>query len=213
MITRRAVWRSGRLFLRTVSKAALTTIPFRLNGLEGQVTVEYGVNEDPIRWGYGLLGLSFPPETAQGFPVVQASVSYPGEGYAAHMGWIQVVRYRVHDKEEETTIFDVPPQLIETDSPYMSFGVRPTMFDAPSITDREVTWGAETFLVHTPDALMTRVIHAVCGFKWGYLVHGGEVRLDPLIVAAETDWQRNLADLQGRYPTWTFGSSWSGKAR
>jgi hypothetical protein len=195
-----------------VSEPTLT-ISFRLNSLDGRVRVEYGVNEDPMRWGYGLLGLSFPPEVARGFPVVQASVSYPAEGYAAHMGWIQVVRYRVHETGEETTVVDVPPQLRETDNPYMAYGVRPTMFDAPSITDREVTWGADSFLVHTPDALMTRVIHGICGFKWGFLVHGGEVQPDPLEIAVEGDWQRNMADLRARYPTWTFGSSWSDEAR
>jgi hypothetical protein len=204
---------AARLFLRTVSTAVPTTIPFRLNGLEGLVTVEYGVNDDPIGWGYGLLGLAYPPDKAKGFPVVQASIDYPGEGYAAHMGWIQVVRYRVHEAGEETTVFDVPPQLSETDCPYMAFGVRPTMFDAPSTTDLEVTSGAECFLVHSPDALMTRVIHAICGFKWGYLVHGGEVRPYPLKIAVEADWQRNVGDLQGRYPTWTFGNSWSGEDR
>jgi hypothetical protein len=69
------------------------------------------------------------------------------------MGWIQVVQYRVHETGEETTVFDVPPQLSETDSPYLVFGIRPTMFDAPSTTDRDVTSGADCFLVHTPDGL------------------------------------------------------------
>jgi hypothetical protein len=44
-----------------------TTIPFRLRGVEGQVTVQYGVNEDPVRWGYTVLDLEwFRPELVRG---------------------------------------------------------------------------------------------------------------------------------------------------
>jgi hypothetical protein len=189
--------------------ATITSIPFRLNDLDGEVAVEYGVNEDPMRWGYGLLGLAYPTEVARGFPVVQATVSYPGEGYGAYMGWLQIVRYRVGGRGEEILVFDVAPQLSEADTPYLSYGLRPAMFDAPSITDPDVTWKADSFLVHTPDALMTRVIHGLCGFTWGYAVAHGKVRPDPLTITTEMEWQRNLVDLGSRYPTWSFGSSWS----
>ena len=187
---------------------AVTTIPFRLRGAEGLVTVHYGANEDPVRWGYPVLQLDwFRPELVRGFPVMQASVGHPAEGYAADMGWLQVVRYRVRDpgEEETVTVFDTPPQLAETETPYAAFGIRPTFFDAPSIEGlREVSWGADTFLVYSPDAVLSRVLRPICGFKWGYQLQGGVVFLDPLSVAEAGDWERNLPDLRQRFSSWTF---------
>lgn len=74
---------------------------------------------------------------ALGFRVVQASVAYEGEGYAAVMGWVQVVRYRLEDANEHVIVFDVAAQMTDTEVPYLSFGVRPTLFDAPGITRRK----------------------------------------------------------------------------
>jgi len=47
-------------------KDATTIVPFRLRGLGGRVEVECWTNEDPGRWGYGLL------EGALGFPAAEA---------------------------------------------------------------------------------------------------------------------------------------------
>lgn len=184
------------------------TIPFRLRGVDGKVSVMYGVNEDPVYWGYTVLELEwFTPELVRGFPVMQASVEYPAEGYAADMGWLQVVRYSVRDpgQEEQTTVFDVPPQLAATDIPYAAFGVRPTFFDAPAMAARNATWDADTFLVHTPDAVLSRVIQPICGFAWGYRVTDGDVLLNALRVADASDWERNVGDLRQRFGSWTFG--------
>jgi hypothetical protein len=186
----------------------VTTIPFRLRGTDGHVTVQYGANEDPLRWGYAVLELDwFRPELVRGFPVMQASVEYPAEGYAADMGWLQVVRYEVRDPGEEgtVTVFDTPPQLAETGTPYAAFGIRPTFFDAPSIEGlREVNWGADTFLVYTPDAVLSRVLRPICGFRWGFRLHEGKVFLDLVSVADAGNWERNLPDLRGRFSSWTF---------
>jgi hypothetical protein len=83
------------------------------------------------------------------------------------------------------------------------------MFDAPSITPKDVTWDADTFLVHTPDAVLSRVINVNAGFKWGYRVVAGEIELMPVVVAADPDWDRNLKGFRARYPSWAFGTSWS----
>jgi len=194
-----------------LTSMTVTRIPFRLRGLKGEVIVEYGANDDPAHWGFGesVLGAEHPPESAVGFPVVQANVQYEGVGYGAFMGWVQIVRYQVHDKNELVIVFDVAPQISETDVPYFSFGIRPTLFDASGFSEREVTWDADSFLVHTPDGVLTRTINAITGFKWGYRIRSGQVEPIPLTVSQEQDWDRNLGDLRGRYPTWEFGSSWS----
>jgi hypothetical protein len=191
----------------TIDDLVATTIPFQLRGVTGRVTVRYGANEDPLRWGFGVLDQDwFSPELVRGFPVMQASVEHPSEGYAADLGWVQVVRYEVRDpgEEERLTVFDVPPQLAGSEIPFAAFGLRPTFFDAPAIGAREVTWDADTFLVYAPDAVLSRVLRAVCGFRWGYRVDGGAVSLDPLGIARPADWARNLSDLRARFTTWTF---------
>jgi hypothetical protein len=190
------------------------TIPFLLRGLKGEVRIQYGINEDPEALGYGeaVLGTDNPPEMAQGFPFVQAGVAYDGVGYGADMGWVQVVRYAVHDTGEKRTVFDAPPQYSDTDCPYFAFGIRPTMFDAPGTDEaKDVTWDADAFLVHTPDAVLSRDIRAICGFTWGYRLKGAKPTVVPLTAATESDWERNVVDLERRYPSWVFESSWSGQ--
>jgi hypothetical protein len=187
-----------------------TTIPFTLRGVGGLVTVEFGSNDDPRRWGYDVLKI-YEPEHARGFPVVQANVEHPSQGYAAEMGWVQIVRYEVFDpgEEERTTVFDAPPQLSETETPYMAFGVLPTMFDAPSIVGvRDAVWDADTFLVVTPDAVLSRILRPLCGFRWGYRIEAGRIRLAPILLADDDDWRRNLDGLRGRFPSWTFEDVW-----
>jgi hypothetical protein len=190
---------------------AITTIPFTLRGVAGVITVENGPNDDPVRWGYDVLEM-YDPELARGFPITRAGVSYPREGYAADMGWVQIVRYEVFDpgEEEQTTVFDAPPQLLEVEMPYMAFGLLPSMFDAPSIVGvRDVVWDADTFLVVTPDAVLTRVLRPLCGFRWGYRIEAGEIVIVPVEVAGAADWARNLLGLRNRFPSWTFEDSWA----
>lgn len=56
----------------------ITTIPFRLRGADGKVSVLYGANEDPVRWGWAVLELGwFSPELVRGFPIMQATVDTP----------------------------------------------------------------------------------------------------------------------------------------
>jgi hypothetical protein len=185
----------------------VTQIPFQLRGIEGTVSVEYGVNEDPERWGYLDLNLDwYSAEAVRGFPVMHVTVEHPSEGYGADMGWIQIVRYAVLDlgAEEQETVFDVPPQLSASEMPYVAFGVRPTVFDAPAIVANDVTWRASTFLVYTPDAVLSRVSRPLCGFTWGYDVTAGVRDVKPLQAADYTEWSSNLTDLRGRYRDWEF---------
>ena len=56
--------------------------------VDGVVRVSLTRNDDPERWGWRLLGLDVPLEYIVGFPVVEATVDYPAEGYAAVLGWV-----------------------------------------------------------------------------------------------------------------------------
>jgi hypothetical protein len=180
------------------------TLRFTLRGVDGRVSVYYGVNDDPLRWGFGLLGLPYDVEIARGFPVIAARMEFPAAGYAGYLGWVQGVR-ETADGSKEDAIPDVAPQLQGKDVPYLTFGVEPGFFDAPANTKQNVLWRAWTFLTQTPDTVMTAVVEPVCGFTWGYDVRDGVVAPTELLAATEDDWLRLRDDLRERLPGWTFG--------
>ncbi len=187
-----------------------TTIRFALRGLDGRVEVRCTANNDPRRWGYHLLedALGFPPEKAEGFPVVSARVRYPGEGYGAAMGWVQVVRMREAGRREEQAIVDKPPQLADDGSPYCFWGPEPSFFDAPSTTARLELWSAHAFLVASPDAVMTKEVRPVCGFSWGFANPGPDPEAEQVRSIGEEEWTAARNVLTRGYPEWSFGGWW-----
>lgn len=150
-----------------------------------------------------MLGLPYDSGVARGFPVVRASIEYEGEGYGAVMAWIQVIRYRIGDADEQVEV-DQPPQLHESGMPYCFWGPNPSFFDAPSMARDAVLWTADAFLTATPDAAMTRVVRPVCGFRWGYEVAGGRPEPLPLVEAPPDAWESAREVLDERYPGWEF---------
>lgn len=172
--------------------------------MAGRVQVDYEVNEDPVGWGYPVLALESLIQRSRGCPVVQATVEYPAEGYAAVMGWIQVVRHRPAAPE---ILVDVAPQMHAVDAgmPYFAFGVRPTFFDAPSTDDEEYEFRAHAFLTASPDAVMSPVVEPLCGFSWGYEVVRGKPEIAQLERAGKAEWSWMRSVLEQRYPNWTFG--------
>lgn len=183
----------------------LTELRFQLRGRSGRVMVRYGLNENPEHWGYPLLGLdSSLADMSRGFPVVQAEVNHDAQGYGAVLAWIQVVDMTDLVTGESSIIVDIAPQLEGLELPYFSFGVMPTLFDAPSTTAREMDWTADAFLVACPDALMTRRVRPVCGFTWGYSVRGGKPRALDLRELDGVAWRDRRAFLAEQHPSWTF---------
>lgn len=178
-------------------------IPFELRNVDGLVTVAIEVNENPRRWGYHLLG-EFPDEQPLGFPVARASVSYPAEGYAAVMGWIQLLRYGGGELGDEVAEVDHPPQHSDAVTPYLCWGTLPQFFDAPSMPYRGVTWVAEAFLATSPDALMTKTIQPLCGFRWGYDTTRQPPELLPLEQLGDDAWKSARAMFEKHYPSWEF---------
>jgi hypothetical protein len=180
-----------------------TELRFELRGTPGTVRVRSGVNEDPRRWGYHVLEMPDLVERSRGFPVVEATVEHPAEGYAAVMGWLQVARYREPGEDEEVFV-DVAPQLQGGGVPWMSFGVRPAYFDAPSTTSDEAAFRADVFLAVTPDAVMTPVAEPLCGFSWGYDVAAGVPAPVALTPAGPERWAAMAPALAAGFPKWTF---------
>ena len=110
--TSRRLMPAGEVVEGKMSAMETSRTPFELSGRAGEVVVSYGENEDPVRWGYDLLGLDFPLEVSQGFPVFRADVTYDRDGYAAVLGWVQVVWMSVVGEATARAIVDVAPSLI-----------------------------------------------------------------------------------------------------
>lgn len=128
-------------------------------------------------------------------------MSFPGEGYTAYMGWIQIARL---SGARNSVLVDQSPQLEGTGMPYVCWGLCPTFFDNPYTNLGKMDFRADTFLVTTPDVAMTRVIQPVCGFSWGYSKTGREIRSLPLTMIDNNGWQSACVILRPQYPRWEF---------
>jgi hypothetical protein len=191
--------------------------PFELRGAAGSVNVSFRENEDPERWGYGVLGVEWPIELATGLPVLTARTECALEGYAAVMGWVQVVRIDVLESsrplvdglEQAPTghheWVDGPPQLRGLGAPFTAFGECPTLFDAPASTESDTTFLADSWLTASPDALISRESFPLLGLRWGYSTRTGQPHeLHEPTLLAESDWVDALPLLRETFPDWEF---------
>ena len=184
------------------------SLPFLARGKPGRIEVRYSLNGDPTRWGFDLLGLEGDVSRAAAFPVFEARVRYPEEGYLALFGWIQVVQYwSAGGGEPEWSLLDNPPQLRGLGVPFYAWGSKPRMFDAPLDTPEGIVrWQALTFLTQTPDGLMSRVVEPLVGVTWGYVIEDGTPTSLPLVSAEQSDWLASRSRLDADCPTWSFNS-------
>jgi len=178
-------------------------LPFSLRGAPGEVEVSLVPNDDPQALGCDLLDRSLPPDAARGFPVCRATVSVAADGYAAMLGWVQLVR-----STDDEDVFKTDPLALfrEVATPFAFFGIRPELFDAPFRHPREdLTWTAHAFLCAVPDGVMSRVARPVAGFTWGFTVADATMALvDPAPLPLEA-WADHVPVLAAAYPSWSFG--------
>jgi hypothetical protein len=178
-------------------------IDFALRGLDGHIDVSLRDNSDPASLGYSVLFPGVSLDAVQGFPVCEATVTYPGQGYAAVFGWTQLVR----STDSATGAFEMDPIAIYTEipTPFAWFGVKPQLFDAPSRDDRpDMDWEARSFLCVSPDAVITRRVVAVTGFSWGFTIKSGEIAISGPWELGPDTWSSHLAVLRREYPQWAF---------
>lgn len=182
-------------------------IAFLLRGRKGEVRVKVVENGDPNAVGYALLTGGQATEFARGFPICRATVVYPGAGYAAVFGWTQMVR-----SSDAASGFEMDPIALYGDlaTPFAWFGVKPELFDAPSRRTRyDMTWEAHSFLCSIPDAVLSRHVQPICGFRWGFAVQESMVRVGPLQALPSTTWKGHLGLLRDSYPGWIFDESYA----
>lgn len=181
------------------------TIPFELRGLAGIIDVAVDTNEHPAELGCGLLAVGVPAGAATGFPVCTAIARYNRNGYAATFGWIQVVRST--DGARGGTEFEIDPLALfrDVDTPYAFFGVKPTLFDAPFRAHRaDLVWEAHTFMCFAPDAVMSKQVHAVAGFTWGFGLKDRQLFFQGPTPLSAADWDHHVPLLSDAYPRWHF---------
>jgi hypothetical protein len=166
------------------------------------VDVSVTTNHDPRAIGCDLLDPSLPPDTAVGFPVCRATVRLEAEGYAAALGWLQLVR-----STDAGDDFELDPLALfrEVATPFAFFGIKPELFDAPFRATRDdLTWTAHTFLCVVPDGVMSRVVVPLVAFSWGFTVTDQVVILIEPAVLSLRAWSDHVLLLSSTYPSWTF---------
>ena len=182
-------------------------IGFTLRAISGLITVSVTPNTDPDAIGYSLLTRGQPTDSAQGFPVCRATLTYPAEGYAAVLGWTQMVR----STDSATGRFAMDPIALyqQIPTPYAFFGVKPELFDAPSRGARyDMDWEAHSFLCVSPDAVITRHVQAIAGFNWGFTITDGGIAFARPAALGPADWDSHLDLLRTDYPGWTFDNGY-----
>jgi hypothetical protein len=180
-------------------------LPFTLRGTPGRIDASVGFNRDPDAIGYSLLTAGATTDFARGFPVCEATVSYPAAGYAAVFGWTQMVA----STDSSDGRFEMDPIAIYANvaTPFAWYGINPVLFDAPSRESRfDMSWSAHSFLCVSPDAVITQRVQAVAGFAWGFDVRDGVVSIAPLASLDDMGWGEHLSLLRDSYPSWSFDS-------
>lgn len=181
-------------------------VPFALRGVAGQVVIDLMRNEDPVGWGCHLLTDELPRDAAESFPVCLARIEHPARGYAAAVGWVQLVQST--DSEGDPSTYEIDPTTIyrEVATPFAWFGVKPDLFDAPFRGSKyQMIWRARSYLCVSPDAVMTRAAEPLCAFAWGFDVDAnGSIKLMGPSPLDLTTWKEHVELLRSLYPCWAF---------
>ena len=197
----------------------IKSIPFKLQGYDGKVSIYYGVNDDPIRVGFDALpGIRFNIDACRGYPVIHARIEdYAGSGYRTLCGWIQIVTSVYRDardsqqpRSETFVSADVAPAFDANDIPFATYGFLPQLFDAPCLNlgdHTELRWTADTFLTTVPVRSRDEEIAWLSGFRWGYIENDRpdeKPTLLPLEVTDQQIWNHHVDYLREQYRTWKF---------
>ena len=174
------------------------SLDFEVRGAYGRVDVRVSSNDAPEEIGSDA--------AASGFPVCEATVESPLRGYAALMGWVQMVGTSA--ARGATRRFEPDPLRIfdDLDLPFGFHGVAPTLFDAPYRRDRshDLDWLAHSFLCASAGDPMERSVRPLAAFQWGFVLESGDVRIVPPTPLPLIEWTTHRPLLTAAYPSWVF---------
>jgi hypothetical protein len=98
---------------------------------------------------------------------------------------------------------DVFPVFEEIDSPILSFGYLPTLYDAPANPHHDDgTWTASAFLVRV--AARVRTITPLAGIRWGYHLQQGRPTPQPAGPLRGIGLCSHAGLLGERFPSWVL---------
>ena len=141
---------------------------------------------------------------ARGFPYCSASIIHPARGYAAALGWVQLVRSTDGSTGGESFEMDPLEPLGRVDHPFAFFGLLPTLFDAPSRDPiRDMDWTAHSFLCHLEEERGRTRSSASRGASSSATepsLRGGQIR-------SLEDWDAHRPVLVREHPRWSFASA------
>jgi hypothetical protein len=180
------------------------SIPVVLRGREGKIAVRIRPSRGEVDSGASLLGLSRPGRAGKGLPVCIATLSFSGHGYAAAMGWVQLVQ---SSDASDPNVYEMDPLALfrGVNTPYAFFGIKPTLFDAPyRDTSRDVSWHARSYLAITSDAVISQEALPVAGFTWGFHISRSAVTIESPRQLDLRSWESHLDTLERDYPGWRF---------
>mgnify|MGYP003577399794 CR=1 FL=1 len=171
---------------------ALRTLemPYRWGHVEGTVTVEMGIDDNPSEFGC--------EEFARGFPYLRALLSPPALGYGDSLGWVQLAD--LSDRRGGLRV-DNWEALGRVSHPFFSYGPNITLFDHPHTDLRDWDFLAHTFLCGLGGELLEfrREVHALLGFEWGIVKRGERIEVSGPTPLGPLDWDRHLRQLNWRY--------------
>jgi hypothetical protein len=148
-------------------------------------------------WSPPVVGVA--EQLAAGRSRARQRASWAGVGQAtARAAWPPAAA----DRRFEADPLEI---LGDLDLPFGFYGVRPTLFDAPSRQDRrQLDWLAHSFLCISPGAVMERAVRPVAAFQWGFQLSNGRISLVPPSELALTEWDAHRGLLAPAYPGWRF---------
>ena len=171
---------------------ALRTLemPYRWGEVEGTVTVEMGIDDNPSEFGV--------EEVARGFPYLRALVEPPAVGYGDLLGWVQLVD--MSDRRGGLRI-DNCELLGPVPHPFSSYGPNPTLFDHPHTYRRDWDFLAHTFLCGLGGKLLEfrQEVRALLGFSWAITKRGDRIEFTGPTPLGPEDWNGHHSYLNRRY--------------
>jgi hypothetical protein len=129
-----------------------------------ELTLTSARPEAPTSWARGRAQLDSPSARRQ---------SAIPAGLSGAARWIQLVRSTDNSSGGDRFEPDPLEVLGPLPHPFCSFGIKPTLFDAPSRDSRaDLDWLAHSILCRIADPDRHEV-HALAGFGWGFTITAG----------------------------------------
>lgn len=186
-------------------------LPFIVpNRSHAYVDVSISTNNDPEQYGFDLLFPDNPLSDFVGFPICQATIHSPkSRGYASMYGWIQITR-STSDTDPEAVEkgsweMDSIPITAGLNYPFCWFGPEPQLFDAPARANvQQIDWTARSFLTYIEDGLISKIVHPILVFEWGFNINAGEKSIKPLRELGLDVWNEHTEFFANQYSGWNF---------